>query len=207
MWSNTLLKRKVVKTRENVRKKLNDTGIPKFPKKIIKLSTSRIRQNLSLPKSMIKLRREVSNDETKNKIKIDFNLIQKQQHQLKQKLTDFNIKEEEVKPPRIPRHNMVLNREKIQQQTDLAFEKGKESMHLLSVKEDNCKCNKNNILDIDILVRFPSPNNHYYAINEENGDESTLRLEVSPNTPIKVEESPSQAKITQKRVFKNFRKL
>lgn len=111
MWSNTLLKRKVVKTRENVRSKLNDTGIPKFSKKIIKLSTGRIRQNLSLPKSMIKLRREVSNDETKNKIKIDIKLIKKQQTQLK--LADSNVKDEEVKPPRIPRHDMVLNREKI----------------------------------------------------------------------------------------------
>jgi hypothetical protein len=64
-----------------------------------------------------------------------------------------------------------------------------------------------NILDIDIPVRSPSPYNHYYAINEENGNESTLKLEASPNTPLKSGESPSRAKITQKRIFKSFRKL
>jgi hypothetical protein len=116
MWSNTLLKLKIVKNRENTRCKLNDTGIPKFPQKITKLSTNKIRQNLSLPKSRIRLKRISSKDGEKKAIKIDFKLAQRQLSNLKNKISAINenkVKEEEVKPPRIPRHNMVLNRDKI----------------------------------------------------------------------------------------------
>jgi hypothetical protein len=79
-------------------------------------------------------------------------------------------------------------------------------MKLLSVKEDNCKFGKNEYLDVTVLRKTPSPSSNYYAVNEVNDDEATVKRGLSPVTSLKIDESPSVEK-TQKRTYRSFRKL
>jgi hypothetical protein len=79
-------------------------------------------------------------------------------------------------------------------------------MKLLSVKEDNCKFDKNKYLDVTVLRKTPSPSINY-TVNEVNDDEATVKRGFSPVTSLKIDESPSIEKKTQKRTYRSFRKL
>lgn len=54
-----------------------------------------------------------SNDQPRPKIKIDMIMVNRQLSNLKQRLIEKASNGESFKPPRIPRKNMPLNREKV----------------------------------------------------------------------------------------------
>ncbi|CAI2364347.1 unnamed protein product [Moneuplotes crassus] len=212
IWSGTVLKYKVIKTKENIRSQLNQTqtGILKASSQSPCMErTSEFKPRLALSKKKIKVYRGKSNEDSKLRKKLYLNLKNIQGiSSVKNHLSLRKGRFQGAKPPKIPRKQILLSKERIKFNpqkeddsdfnsicTDKQFVEAIENIRLLS----NYKRKALN------KTKTPSPADRPKEAWEEDSITQKNENSESPNRNLYAQRHSSLS--VKRKTIKSFRKL